>query len=260
MRDLDFFLKQYAPVTTQMAFFEMPAIDFAEALFLRTEEITKMWELPWQVKKRAVHGGLHGKLQALLPLTSVRGSKTLVSETQSNWSAYIPNGHRGGDVHAEPTYLAGKLGIRTLTVVLVEDVPQGQPGSIQFIFRDGRNAVEVKTRYGTMYESTTRSISVHKEGRWEFSQHGNPLPFEEIENYDAKKIKDRLTLEMIERYCDQLGIKLFDPTFYAGDGFVIDSYPPPNTTYYSEYPNQLTESTIHSPTSGIGQKRSFNNR
>ena len=100
MCDLDFFLKQYAPVTTQMAFVEMPAIAFAEALFLRTEEITKMWELPWQVKKHAVHGALHNKLQALLPLTSVRSSKTLVSETQSNWSAYIPNGHTGQCLYA----------------------------------------------------------------------------------------------------------------------------------------------------------------
>lgn len=151
MRDPDFFLKRYAPVTTQMAFVEMPAAEFAEALFLRTEEIAKMWELPWRVKKEFLTGSLADKLNALLPLTSVCSTKDLVSSTKSNWSAYIPNGFRGGDAHSEPRFLAGKLRIRTLTVVFVEDVPSGQPGSVQFVFRDGRQTTEKSTRHGVMY-------------------------------------------------------------------------------------------------------------
>lgn len=238
MRDTEFFLRRYAPVTTQMAFVEMPADDFAEALFARTEEITKMWELPWQVKKQFLQGDLGNKLNALLPLTSVRSTKNLVSATKSNWATYIPNGYRGGDVHSAPSYLAGKLKIRTLTVILVEDVPGEQPGSVQFVLRDGRQATEKETRHGIMYECPTRSVVAHKESRWEFSEYGEPLPFEEVGQYQAKKIKDRLTFEMVERYCGHLGIELFDPDFYTGAAYIIHSYPPPNTVFYPEYPNE----------------------
>ena len=238
MRELNFFLKRYAPVTTHMAFAEMPAAEFAEALCVWTDEITKMWELPWQVKKQFIQGILASKLDALLPLTSVRSTKDLISATNSSWAAYIPNGFRGGDAHSAPSYLAGKLKIRTLTVILVEDVPAGQPGSVQFVLRDGRQATEKVTRHGIMYECPTRSVVAHKESRWEFSEDGERLPFEEVDKYQAKKIKDRLTFEMVERYCGHLGIELFDPDFYAGAGYIIHSYPPPNVVFYPEYPNE----------------------
>ncbi|MBX3585258.1 MAG: hypothetical protein KF796_01350 [Ramlibacter sp.] len=225
-------------MTTQMAFVEMPAAEFAEALFVWKDEITKMWESSWQVKKQFIQGTLASKLDALLPLTSVRSSKDLVSGTKSSWAAYIPNGFRGGDAHSAPSYLAGKLKIRTLTVILVDDVPAGQPGSVQFVLRDGRRATEKVTRHGIMYECPTRSVVAHKEGRWEFGEHGDRLAFEEVEKYQARKIKDRLTFEMVERYCGQLGIELFDPDFYAGAGYIIQSCPPPNAVFYPKYPNE----------------------
>lgn len=237
MRDPDFFLRRYAPVTTHMAFVEMPAAEFAEALFVRAEEITKMWGLPWQVKRQYLQEDLGKKLNALLPLSSVRSTKDLVSATRSNWSAYIPNGYLGGDVHSTPSYLAGKLKIRTLTVILVEDLPGEQPGSVQFVLCDGRRATEKETRHGIMYECPTRSVLAHKESRWEFSEYGEPLPFEEVNQYRAKKIKDRLTFEMVERYCGHLGVELFDPDYYAGAGYIIHSYPPPNAVFYPEYTN-----------------------
>ena len=238
MRHPDFFLKRYSPVTTQMAFVDMPAAAFSEVVAARAEMLTKMWELPWEVKKQYVQGSLEKKLDALLPLTSVRSSKTLVSATRANWSTYIPNGSQGGDAHSEPSYLAGKLGVRTLTVVLVEDVPNGQPGSVQFVLRDGRQAVAVEARHGIMHQYPTRSIVVHKESHWEFSEQGERLPFEEVERYQRKKIRERLTFEMVERYCGHLGIQLFDPEFYAGEGYVVHTYPPPNAAYLQKYPNQ----------------------
>jgi hypothetical protein len=241
MRDPQFFLHKYAPVTTQMAFVEMPASEFADALFIRANQMNDMWNLPGQVTMLKREGSLADKLDLLLPLTSVVDTKTLVSEMKSNWAAYIPNGHRGGDVNTEPSFLSGTLKIRTLSIVLVTDVPNQQPGSAQFVLSDGRHSVAVETRHGVMYRSPTRSIAAHKESRWEFSEDGERLPFEETEKYEAKKIKDRLTFEMIERYCGHLGIELFDPDFYAGNGYVIQSCPPPNSVPYPHFPNLKPE-------------------
>ena len=107
MRDPAFFLTRYAPVTTEMAFAEMPLDDFAEALFVWTDTNTKRAKFPWQVKKQFLQGSLANKLDALLPLSLPRSSKELISATKSNWVTYIPNGSRGGDAHSAPRYLAG---------------------------------------------------------------------------------------------------------------------------------------------------------
>ena len=90
-----------------------------------------------------------------------------------------------------------------------------------------------------IHDIPTRAIAAHKESRWEFSANGEPLPFEETEQYQAKRIKDRLTFEMVERYCRHLGIELFDPEFYAGDAYIIHSYSPPSTVFTPEYPNAI---------------------
>lgn len=188
-----------------------------------------------------MNGELSEKLHALLPLTLVRPTKTLVSQTSSRWSAYIPNGYPlGGDVHAEPSHLSGVLKIRTLTVIMTEDVLGSQPGSMQFVYRDGTKAKPIETKYGIQYETPSRAVYAHKESKWEFGAHGDALPFEELDAYTAKKIKDRLTVKMIERYCRSLDIELFDPDFYAGAGFIIHTYAPPNAKFFHSFPNLIT--------------------
>ena len=46
-------------------------------------------------------------------------------------------------------------------------------------------------------------------------------PFEEPEHYKERRIRDRLTDEMLERYCAALGIRLFDKAFYGPSGFLV---------------------------------------
>lgn len=239
MRDLNFFLNRYAPVTTQLAFIEMPAAALATALDARAAEIAQLWSLPRNIGKEEVRGNLAEKIDGLFPMTTVRATKVLVSGTTSSWTAYFPNCASGGDAHSEPDFLAGSYGVRCLTIVVVEDVPKIRPGSTQFVLRDGRHAVDVTTRHGVMRQSPTRSIVVIKEGGWQFSIQGGALPFEEIERYSGKRIKDRLTVEMIERYCKHLGIDLFDVDFYSGDAYVVGGPVPPNAVVVPRCPNQL---------------------
>lgn len=89
-----------------------------------------------------------------------------------------------------------------------------------------------------MYEYPSRSIMAHTESSWEFSENGERLPFEDVDKYQRKRIRDRLTAEMIERYCGSLGIELFNPDFYMGESYIICRYPPPNAAFYPEYPNK----------------------
>jgi hypothetical protein len=49
---------------------------------------------------------------------------------------------------------------------------------------------------------------------WTFDEDGEVQPFEEPENYERRRIRDRFTSEMLERYCRALGIELNQAEFY----------------------------------------------
>lgn len=225
MRDPDFFLAKYAPVTAHLAFIEAPATTCANSLLARANEVATLWNLPWTPTYRQIAGPLDSKLAALLPLPSGRHSKTLVSSTSSSWSAYIPNAYKGGDAHTEPKLLAQALQTRAVITVLADGRTPHDPVSFQFVVHDFRDGV-----------ANSRIVYLHKESKWEFRQSGHALPFENVKIYDSPKVRDRFSVDLVEAYCCALGITLFDPDFYWGDGFVIQSYLPPGTELHDSFP------------------------
>lgn len=229
MRDPEFFMHRYAPSTAQMAFFKLPVEEFADRLLERERWVTQNAELPWTVTREEVNGALEDKLPSLLPLTSVWPTKKMVTQTNSCWTALIANQWTGGDVQSPSSYLSKAWNVEVITIILVRDVPRGQPGSMQFIWY-GLSENSSQPRY--------RSVAAHKESRWEFHEYGDRLPFEDVARYGATRIKDRLTPEMIENYCAHFGLSIFDPDFYAGKGYVINAYPPPNEKFHPRFPNQ----------------------
>lgn len=62
-----------------------------------------------------------------------------------------------------------------------------------------------------------RIIMALKEDRWTFFQQGEPLPFENLEYYNSKRIKDRINFDIIKEYLLKLGID-----FYKIDSSVSD--------------------------------------
>ena len=110
--------------------------------------------------------------------------------------------------NSDPRYLCKTLGIREVSVVMVKDIPNAQPGSTQFVYMDGTRAEKIGTPTDYYYKIPGRYVLAHRESRWEFVEQGEPFPFEEVEQYQARRIKDRLTPEMVERYCSHLGIDL----------------------------------------------------
>jgi hypothetical protein len=66
-------------------------------------------------------------------------------------------------------------------------------------------------------------VAMNDGGSWLFSVDGTPQPFEELQNYKARRIADRFTDEMLERYCKALGIGLFDEAFYGMNAAVINT-------------------------------------
>ena len=237
MRDPDFFLHRYAPTTNLMAFLEVPYDELVDFIvqWERKRDVVNDRRVP--VRKIDIGGTWEQRLNSLLPLNR---SKVMVSETQSNWCVYVNNSPNGTDLYADPPYLCEKLGVREIAVTLVRDIPKIKPGSTQFLYEDYTRAEKVLSATGTGWcdQFPRRYIAAHHESRWEFVDQGEPLPFEEVEQYQARRIKDRLTPEMVERYCSHFGIDLFNPDFYSGRACVFESWVHPERRKLLHFPNQ----------------------
>ncbi len=55
-------------------------------------------------------------------------------------------------------------------------------------------------------------------GRWVFDQEGEPFAFEQVEQYQARRVRDRFTFEMLKDYLRHLGLSPFEEDFYLPPG------------------------------------------
>lgn len=67
-----------------------------------------------------------------------------------------------------------------------------------------------------------RSIQASYQSRWQWDISGEPLPFENLENYKAKIIRDRFPLSRLNEYCRALGVDRNSPDFYTSKGLLIE--------------------------------------
>src|SRR6185436_3874553 len=205
---------EIAPLTYAWGFLEAPIAQVVEALvYWRRRNVSG-------VQTAGASGTLRQLLRYLEPLTTM-GSRELVCETPSSWTAYFDNTCRGGDPSTPVSYLARQLRCRGVAVHCVsatlgtrpEKHKKGTFGSVQFAL------FAPEQREFLNYE---RSMAAANDGgKWVFYASGTPQPFEEPERYKERRIRARFTDEMLERYCAALGISLFDEHFYGPSGFLV---------------------------------------
>ncbi|WP_157362223.1 hypothetical protein [Haloechinothrix halophila] len=58
-------------------------------------------------------------------------------------------------------------------------------------------------------------------GRWSFGTEGEPFDFEEVENYSKRRIRDRFTPEMLERYLRALGVPMLESADAPIEGAIL---------------------------------------
>ena len=218
-------LGPYFPVTSAMAFIEAPFETLRDAAIARLQMINRVGERDWTITSQYVEGDLDQKMQSLLPLTAP-ATLNLVTATRSSWCAWVGNQAFGSmDNESSPTSVARELKTRVALLWLMDDYPGVKIGSVQFRFADY-----------SLEGASMRSIAVFKDTRWGFVESGGPpLPFEEAEAYQTRRIRDRLTPDRVARYCQAVGIDLFNPAFYEGPGVLIRTWTPPTTQYVDSF-------------------------
>jgi len=66
-----------------------------------------------------------------------------------------------------------------------------------------------------------RVVYTIKDPKWLFYEQGNPLWFENVENYKKRLIRDRLNFEILVSYCEKIGIYILNKNFFASEDNAI---------------------------------------
>lgn len=161
---------------------------------------------------------LNGDIERLLEFVAPRrvpGSKYLITTTDSQWTACFSESH---DVTSLVGHMSEVLFCDALEICALS--PNGKKGEEDFyypacqfvLYSDGTdNILNIKRSIVCMNDG----------GRWIFETYGEVQPFEEIDEYSAKRVRDRFTIEMLDRYCQALGINALDSSFYGRDGLLF---------------------------------------
>ncbi|KFE68548.1 hypothetical protein [Hyalangium minutum] len=203
---------RWAPVTSTMGFLELGVEQAAQAFATWHREVLTPRGITVEVLP--VSGTLEQVLSSLLPLTSGERRRHLFIPTRSAWTAYVADQWTGTDAASPMRSMARRLSIRCLRVVTVPHTLRGDRG------RYGAVMLEV---YGPeqpgKISSTVRALAAANDGgRWVFEQEGEPFPFEQVEKYQARRVRDRFTLEMLKDYLRHLGLAPFEEDFYLPQG------------------------------------------
>lgn len=208
--------ERFAPITSSIGFLELPLDQVAAGL----EQWRRVLGKNLRIERAAE--GFPEVLHRLESLNS-RSPRRELLVAAGRWTAYFDNSINGSDPDGPIGCLAETLGCQG---VVIDAVPN-------MVSNDGRGP----NRYGavqftlfgplrTDWINYVRSVAVVNDDGWKFIATGTPQDFEEPGAYTARRIRDRFTSEMLERYCQALGIDVFNPDFYGPDAVLVEDLAP----------------------------------
>jgi hypothetical protein len=201
----------FAPVTFRFGFVETSFSSLCDAF----ERWHRTIDAKFGVKTEfsSIDAPLATALLSLEPLTTPLDRYLLV-ETRSNWTAIFANGLRVNDVFSPVSYLPLLLNCRGLEVGYTPDRSKSdRKGSLRSW---GHTLFALYGPTNTDRLNRIRYLSVSNDvNGWSFSEGGEVQPFEELDRYKKKRIQERFTIEMLERYSRALGIELNQADFYG---------------------------------------------
>lgn len=226
--------ERFAPITSSIGFLELPLDEAAAGL-----ELWRKVRHP-NIRVERTGEGFPEVLHRLQPLT-IPGVPRELLIGAGRWTAYFDNSLLGTDAVSPMGFLAEELGCQGLAIRAVPHtmglpaVDHGRYGSVQFqLFGPLR----------TEYINYVRTVAAACDGdRWVFDANGTEQPFEEPHAYESRRIRDRFTSGMLERYCQALGIDVFNPGTYGPEAVFFErdlSLPkPPRTMTLAQAQQEL---------------------
>lgn len=115
-----------------------------------------------------------------------------------DWTALVTNGPLGSDVGMIPSLAARELNCLAIRAIANPPSSVMLCATILDVYDPRSTDSPVRMR---------RSIACADEGfRWVFETRGAPFEFEDVASYSARRVRDRFTPTMLERYLYELGL------------------------------------------------------
>jgi hypothetical protein len=204
---------RFAPITSRIGFIRLPLEATARALAAWLEQIHGEG-----ITSTAVNDGFPSCLRRLEPLTGGAVPRELLVRHGPDWTAYFNCFIQGTDAVGPVSYLTSSLHRDGLILTAIPDERgrggvRGRWGVVQFELL-GPEDTTVLNFVRTVY-------AMNDGGHWEFGQAGTPQPFEELEAYSRRSIRERFTGPMLERYAQALGVDPFNEAAYGPEAILV---------------------------------------
>lgn len=175
-----------APVTFGGGFIESPFSEYCKAF-------TSWWkQLELEFETHSFDADLRDALLKLEPLQMPQ-NRYLITETQSRWTAIFSNSQLGSDVWSVVSYLCKVLSCRGVTIQCSPSLTKRE-GKRTSILAYAATSFTLDGPYQTAWLNEIRHVSARKDGGpWKFFQRGELQPYEQVERYKSKHIRDRFT-------------------------------------------------------------------
>jgi hypothetical protein len=192
---------RFAPTTSRIGFLRMPLEEATNCLRDWREGLYGK-----EVTVKELRDGFPDSLARLQPLIGGARPRELLIETSGGWTAYFDCRLRGTDATSAIGHLSRTANVQGLAVTASRENKM-TGGGIQFA---------LFSPLATDFMNYVRTIGLtFMKGRYEFETYGDELWFEEPAAYRSRKVRDRFTSDMLERYCHALDIEVFDPKAYG---------------------------------------------
>ncbi|GAB3938482.1 hypothetical protein GCM10029976_053030 [Kribbella albertanoniae] len=188
-----------------MGFFKVNVAVAAEAL--ERWRRSHAWFAKWPPGLVVEHleGELSSGVDRLLPFGPERDRELLWDCGDGQWTAYFDS-MPASDAVTAVRGLCRQAGFEG--VVLSDRTSDYDGGrNLQFVLHKGKE--------------TVRAIESLWEGSRTFETYGEPLSFEETDRYTLRLKRERLTSDMLERYCANLGLFPYHLSFYGQAGHLL---------------------------------------
>jgi hypothetical protein len=198
---------EFAPITSAVGFLELPLDEAAEA-------VAAIWRsFAREVAIEEVNEPFPQSLLKLTPMRVGNRSRALFV-SQGAWTAFFDDSASGTDP-VSMLIAVCRDRCRGVAVVAIPDGP----------FREGSLQFEMFGPARTEFLNYVRTVGIAKKsGRWQFDSFGKPQPFEDSQSYAARATQDRLSTDLVARYCASLGFEPFEEDAY-GDALLVTAPP-----------------------------------
>lgn len=207
---------KFAPITSSIGFLETSLPVAAERLHQWRQHLYGSGVVSSELD------GLDEGLASLEPLVTGHTPRELLVE-HGSWSAYFDCSLFGTDAAPVVSYLARELACRGVAI----DVTPHSLDRLRGVGRPGAVKWELFGPNQTDFLNYIRTVAlVHNGRKWEFEAHGQVQAYEDVERYRRLKTSERFGPDLVEAYCADLGLNIFDTNSY-GPACVLIKNPSP---------------------------------